>query len=578
MIVLGYSGLDGAEAYIKSNYIISKGEQRIVQGYDSAVSIIINGELKVCLAEERFTGIKQTGNFPINAIKKACEICNIVPDDIDYISHAFNYEDNETLYRLNNEKMYLDIFCKEKQVKLWKKYFGIDITKKLMRIPHHISHASSSYFLSGYKSCLCVVCDGMGERYSMTVYTVIDGYFNILKEYSIGKSLGILYSVFTKALGYEFNSDEYKVMGLAAYGNPEKYRFIFEHLISYKKYGDYHLDWSKLGISIKDDLFHRKKINCINSLRKEDNNNFQDSADLAAALQENVEKIMDHVLRYWAEETGEKYLCMAGGFFLNCSNNGKIINNNIFDDIYCQPAAGDDGSALGSALYTSFLNGEKIKIFSKLPLWGTKYSNNDIESILEKYSNKVIATFIKDEELLYKNISKSLNEGKIIAWFQDEMEFGPRALGNRSILASPLHKDMQKRLNGIVKFREDFRPFAPAVIEEEAQEYFEVRKEGKKLFEVMLAVCKVKNKYHDILIGITHYDKSARVQIVTNENKKFYKLLKEFGKISGYSCLINTSFNVKGQPIVENPTIAITTFLSTNIDILCMGNYIIYKI
>ncbi|MCZ1264768.1 carbamoyltransferase [Paenibacillus tundrae] len=581
MIILGYSGLHNAMNYVKTNRAERPGEEKMVQGLDSAAALIIDGKIVACAEEERFNYEKQTCNFPLNAISYCLTEAGITIEDVDIIAHGFNYEPFRDIFLQYDKEMFDEIYSIENQKKLWHKHFDITLDEKnFIPVNHHLAHAASSFFPSGFKKSLCFVCDAMGENKSSTMFLVDDGNFKKLSTHSIKNSIGILYSIVTYHLGYEFNADEYKVMGLASYGNPEPFRVFFDTLIHYHEYGKIEIDWEQFGIDVSQDPFHRAKLEYLekNIVHPGDGENMDDLLiDFAAAAQEAVEKVFAHILSYWKGKTEVNDICMAGGVLLNCKNNGKIINSQLFENIYVQPAAGDNGTALGAALYVSNLNNIKISKDNQneIPFYGPSYNDGEYMNDISKFGDDILWTEFKSFEITCKDAASEVAKDNIIGWFQGRMEYGPRALGARSIVANPMSPDIKQRLNSIVKFRESFRPFAPISLKDKADRYFEFN--HSRIFDYMLATCTVKPEYRDKLIGITHIDGSARLQLIDKENKYFYELLKSFSELTGTACMINTSFNVKGQPIICSPELAIKTFLRINMNALYIGNYKITK-
>jgi len=581
MIILGYSGLDNALEYKMSTPDVRSGEERIVQGLDSAAALLKDGKIIAASAEERFTYNKQTGDFPINAIQYCLREAEIDIKSVNVIAHGFDYQTNAYVFKMFNSDYYEKILSIENQKRLWKKEFGISLSDRhFMSVDHHEAHAATASFCSGFDKSLCLVFDGMGELYSLSLYRIMDRRIKRLATANIGDSLGILYSIITMHLGFKFNSDEYKVMGLAAYGNPERYHSFFSSLIGLKEKGGYKINWKKIGVD--EDMNHRHELKYLHEKiiprRQEQEEIQQRHMDFAAAAQDILEKTTLHILRYWKKETGLDNLCMAGGVALNCCNNRRIIESNLFKNVYVQPASGDDGTALGAALVASNLHNYPLdqSQVQEMPFYGPSYSEVNISQCLEAFKDKVKYEKFSNMSLTCEDAAEQVNQDKIIGWFQGRMEYGPRALGNRSILANPTMRNIKDRLNKIIKKREGFRPFAPAVLMEKAQMYFDIPYSAP--LEYMLSTCNVKPEFQNVLHGITHFNHSARVQTVAQKKAPlFYELIECFGKLSNVYCLVNTSFNVKDQPIVISPQVALETFCSIDLDVLYMGNYKITK-
>lgn len=579
MIILGYSGLFNSENYVKRANKLRDGEEKMIQGTDSAACLLIDGKIVACAEEERFVGKKHTCEFPKNAINYCLREAGISIYDVNLFCHGFDYESCRQTYIELDKNLYKNVYSKEIQISKWKEEYNIELNDdNFILVDHHLAHASSAYFMSGFNKSLCCVCDGMGERNSMTMYLVENNLFSKVGQVGIKNSIGILYSVITYFLGYEFNEDEYKIMGLAAYGNPKIYREFFNKLITFKDNGKYDINWSRYGVDVSGDYFHRKKIEYLKDVLFEGRTlSEREKSNFAASLQEITEKVFEHFLKYYREKYNIKSICMAGGVLLNCKNNGNILSSGLFEQIYIQPAAGDAGTALGAALYISnkYDINHIFKNFNDLPFYGPRYSDKDYFVSIQKHISKVDFYKFSSFENTYMDAAKEINEEKVIGWFQGRMEFGPRALGARSIVANPRCKNIKQRLNSIVKFRESYRPFAPAILQEDAHIYFEFN--DSEIFKYMLATCLVKEKYRSLLIGITHEDGTARMQLVDEQNTYFYGLLKSLKKICGNSCIVNTSFNVKGQPMICSPIIALETFLKIDMDVLYLGNYKVIK-
>ena len=579
MRILGYSGLDNAMEYAcKSNELLT-GEERMVQGQDSAAALVVDGRIVACAEEERFTGEKHTGHFPKNAIDYCLSVAGLRIQDIDYICHGFDYDSFEKYYRLLDKGTFENVYKSENQIEILRKNYKEDFDKKcFVAVDHHLAHAASTYYPSGYNEALCVVSDGMGEMHSMSVYTVNKEGFRRIDTASIRHSVGVMYSVITSLLGYKFNEDEYKIMGLAAYGDSEKYKWFFDELVRLKENGRFVIDWGKFGVEVSSDPFHRKKKEII---RKElglgEVINETEQANIAASVQKKSEEIFIHFLKHYKHKTGMTKLCMAGGVLLNCKINERILEEKLFEEVYIQPAAGDAGTALGSALYVMHEkdNGCECKTIREMPFWGPEYGDEDYCSSIEKYRDRIDFIKFTDYDELCLDAAEQIEKDAVIGWFRGRMEYGPRALGNRSIVANPKCKDIKRRLNSIVKFRESYRPFAPAILAEEADKYFDYT--HSEIYKYMLGTCRVKREYQEYLPGITHVDGSARLQVVEEDNEGFYLLLKKMKQICGCSCIVNTSFNVKDQPMICEPDIAIKTFLRIDMDCLYLGGYKIVK-
>lgn len=586
MNIIGISGLHNSVSFKKIFFPnLSARQYRIAQGFDSAAALVTSDGVKAAVAEERFTREKATGSFPVNAIKYCLQAFNLAPNDIDYIAHSFCYEPFRSFYEHSDlaKKQFAEVYSRDAQIRcLQEHFYSYNWNNKLVQVPHHLAHAASTFYLSGFKESLILVTDGMGEQHSMTIAVGKENKIKIVKQLPALHSLGILYGVFTLYLGFLFDLDEYKVMGLAPYGNPHHYFSKVMKLVNLKNDGTYTIPVLFQNQTEEEKETYSGTLEVLTDIfgppRDPEAEVTQNHMDIAAALQSVLQTCLMHVLRHFKKETGQSYLCMAGGVALNCTANGVIKRSRMFKDMFIQPASGDDGSSLGAALYVQHLY-EPNLCFKKmaLPLWGPSYETEEIRYILE-CRQECESTFFNSFDDLAREIAKRIAAGQIIAWFQGRMEFGPRALGNRSILADPRNPGMRDRINKLVKKREGFRPFAPAVTVEAASQFFEIDEGSKSIYAYMLFVTQVRLTYREQLPAITHVDGSARVQAVSKEgNSRFWTLLNEFSRVSGIPILLNTSFNVRGQPIVCTPFEAVETFLLAKLDVLVMGNYVVVR-
>ena len=581
--------------------------------HDSAAALLDNDNIIAAAQEERFTRVKHDASFPFNAIKFVLSEKNIQISQLDaivfYEKPFLKFErllETYIAFAPNGFKSFclsIPLWIKEKlfqKKNLFDKLQILDPNfKDLTKIKfseHHLSHAASSFFTSSYNNSLILTLDGVGEWATTTVGIGKDNKIDIKKEIHFPHSLGLLYSAFTYYLGFKVNSGEYKVMGLAPYGEPKYSKLILDHLIDLKNDGSFRLNMKYFDFATGFKMTNKNFEKLFQSKVRisESDNLEQFHMDVAASIQDVTETIVLKIAQNIKDEFQIDNLCLSGGVALNCVANGKIFKKKIFKNIWIQPASGDAGGALGAAL--AYLYNEKnftrkINLdFMKGSYLGPSFSDAHIENILK--TEKIKYNNIKDEKF-YDYISELLEMGMAIGWFQGKMEFGPRALGNRSIIADPRSENMQKKLNLKVKFRESFRPFAPSVLREDVNRYFELDCDSP----YMLLVADIKNEIkvkdnnpnalfgieklnqkRSIIPAVTHVDYSARIQTVHKEtNEKFYKLLQAFKKRTGCSVLINTSFNVRGEPIVCDPKDAIKCFLGTDLDILVMNNFIIHK-
>jgi carbamoyltransferase len=592
--------------------------------HDSAAAIIVDGEIMAAAQEERFTRIKNTSEFPTNAIKYCLKETNIRLDQLDaivfYDKPKLKFErliKTHLVFVPHGLKQFLvaakDIIInklsfKNKLLNLLAKIEPFDKNKiKLLFSEHHLSHSASSFFTSNYKESAVLTIDGVGEWATATISKGNDNNITLLKEMRFPHSVGLLYSCFTYFLGFKVNSGEYKLMGLAPYGNFESdecklfIRTIKENLVSINTdgsiilnldYFNYHIGLSMIHVDKWEALFGISKLN-------EGDNIKQCHCNLALAIQHVTEEIVIKMAIETRKITNCDYLCLAGGVALNCVANGKLLDSNIFKDIYIQPASGDAGGAIGAALaaYYIYFGKERIIVDENVDFMKGSYlgpSYNEIE-IIENL-DRLGANYSKynDFQEIVDKIVDEINLGKVIGWFQDRMEFGPRALGNRSIISDARNSEMQKKLNLKIKYREGFRPFAPAVLEEIQSEYFDLNKFSPYMLFVAPVNDKIKKqhptKYAEMglwdklyfqrstIPAVTHIDYSARIQSVRkNTNSKFHALLSCMQSKHNIGLVINTSFNVRGEPIVCSPIDAYVCFMSTDMDILVINNFIIIK-
>lgn len=523
--------------------------------HDTSATLIKNNEIVGAIEEERFNGIKHTNLFPKNSIKWLLDKEKLNIDDVkvvlSYNSSQFNnnfnpFEEN-TLKNSESDTIVSDNYMKYRNIKNSLVDNGID---KYVEIDHHLAHASAVY-LSGYSEASIVVIDGRGEHYSTSLYHYKNNEFKVIEQYSINDSIGHLYTYVTDLCGlYTDRGQEGKTMGLAAYGSyNEEIHDIFQKIIVYKN--------NKYSINRKE-MYRLEKFR--------DTAFSENSKNLAYCLQIEYEKLLNFIVKNLIETTNCKNVVLSGGVALNCNANGKLVEKLKIKQLYVQPAANDAGTSLGAALNYYYSNNQKkIKYTSDVYL-GPEFSNEEIKNKLDLYKIK----YRKSKDICSET-ARYICEGKIIGWFQGKMEFGPRALGNRSILADPRSIKMKNIVNDNVKQRENWRPFAPSILEEYANEYFNCHISSPHMN------ISFQSSYENKIPAAIHIDKSARIQTVSKkENEKYYNLINEFRKLTKIPVLLNTSFNGK-NPIVRTPEDAIRTFYSTGLDILVLNDYIIEK-
>ena len=584
--------------------------------HDSAASLLKNGEILSAVQEERFSRKKHDNKFPINAIKYLLTEHKISLKDIDavvfYEKPFLKFERLLETYIAFAPKG-IKSFCASIPIWLREKLYQkkmifdelkkIDIhfdIKKIKFCQHHLSHAASAFFPSPFDNAIILTLDGVGELATTVVAEGRNNSIEIKKEIHFPHSLGLIYSAFTYYLGFKVNSGEYKVMGLAPYGKTKFKETIFKNLIDLKEDGSFRLNMKYFDFTTDLKMTNKNFNNLFSHeprIPEKDKLN-QFHMDIAASIQAVTEEVVLKILKNIKKEYNPKNLCLAGGVALNCVANGKILKENLFENIWIQPAAGDAGGSLGAALaYWHCEKKEKRKINTEDKMKGSYLGPEFKDEEIEKKLIELGANFKKynQEELLRKTVSDLINQ-KAIGWFQGRMEFGPRALGARSIIADPRSSEMQKNLNLKVKYRESFRPFAPAILKEDLSEYFDLKIESPYMLFVSKVADKIKyntskkeeeeniasieriNLERSTVPSVTHVDYSARIQTVKqNNNPIFYNLLKEFKKQTGCSVLINTSFNIRGEPIVCSPKDAYKCFMGTELDTLVIGSFFLRK-
>jgi carbamoyltransferase len=576
--------------------------------HDSAAALVINGDVVGAAQEERFTRIKHDQDFPIHAVNYCLEEASLTIDDIDLVA----FYDKPVIKFERILETYLAFAPKGLQsfmqaMPLWlKKKLMIPklISKALgysgpMIFPqHHESHAASAFFPSAYDSAAIITFDGVGE-WTTTSYGIgKNNTVKLLADIQFPHSIGLLYSAFTYFTGFRVNSGEYKVMGLAPYGEPRYKDRILDHLIDLKDDGSFKLNMKYFnyctGLTMTNKAFAKLFDG---PPRKPESKLTQREMDLARSVQEVTEEIMLRTACHVHKITGQTHLCIAGGVGLNCVGNGRLLREGPFESIWIQPASGDAGGALGAALYGWYQYADNprpsIDDFDrqKGSYLGPSYSNNDIQTFLDKrqYPYKTYK-----EEDIPEVVADLMEQEKVVGWFQGRMEFGPRALGNRSIVGDARSPRMQKTINLKIKYRESFRPFAPTVLEERISDYFEIdrpspymlltapvkkelRREMTDDEKQLFGIDKL-NVVRSTIPAVTHVDYSARIQSVSNKtNPKYHALIKAFEKRTGCGVIINTSFNVRGEPIVCSPEDAYKCFMRTEMDYLVLGDYILDK-
>ena len=606
--------------------------------HDSAASLLKDGEIVAAAQEERFTRTKHDAAFPEHAIRYCLKQAGIGMDDVDYVAYYekphLKLERILTIYADNfprSFKTFGDVFSQ------WMRYkFKIPAViksslvalsptggrnakwlKNIIYCEHHMSHAASAFYPSPFREAAILNIDGVGEWSTTTLCkgSTKNGVpaVDFIKEMKFPNSLGMLYSAFTYYLGFKVNSGEYKVMGLAPYGEPVYFEKIMEQLIDLKADGSFQVNLDYFTYPYDHIMIHRRFEELFGFDRRRPESKLEKQHfDMAASIQKLTETVVIRICKHLHAITQSDSLCLSGGVALNCVANGKIMEATPFKDVWVQPAAGDAGGALGAALFVWHdmlkqprpVIRDKSKDLMKGAYLGPAFSDEEIVASLKQYD--LVHDVYDDPKSLYRDAAALIANEKIIGLFNGRMEFGPRALGGRSIIGDPRSANMQKTMNLKIKFRESFRPFAPAVMREHVNEWFDLHhKEGSKLKDehgydspYMLMVAPVKehiryeldeqakqlqgldklNHVRSVISSCTHVDYSARIQTVTEEtNPCFYGILSAFNELTGCPVLINTSFNVRGEPIVCTPEDAIKCFLGTDIDCLVLGNVLLQK-
>ena len=582
--------------------------------HDSAAALIKDGVIVAAAQEERFTRIKHDHAFPIHAVSYCLQSAGIEPEQVDFVvfydKPLLKFDRLLETY-LSYAPLGIRSFHKAKP--LWlktklhlprqiRKSLKNRYHKKIAFTGHHESHAASTFFCSPFEEAAILTLDGVGEWETAAIGHGRGNKIKLLKALHFPHSVGLLYSAFTYFCGFKVNSGEYKLMGLAPYGEPKYTDVIMDHLIDLKADGSLAMNMKYFNYCQGLTMTNREFDKLFSGPpRKSEENITQREMDLAASIQQVTEEIILRMAKTAKALTGSKSLCLAGGVALNCVANGKLLRSGIFEDIYITPAAGDAGGALGAALFVNHqLLDEKRKVPKKDSLKGSllgpSYSNSEIRKFLDQ--KKVKYTCLDKEAELLRVTAREIAAGQVVGWFHGRMEFGPRALGGRSIIGDPRSNEMQCQMNVSIKFRESFRPFAPSVLAEDADKYFDLDCESP----YMLIVANLKKEHWNELTeeqkkmlkdgdlrkrvnvsksslpAITHVDMSARVQTVDEpRHGRYYRLINEFKRQTGCGVVINTSFNVRGEPIVCSPQDAYRCFMCNDMDILILENCVLRK-
>ncbi len=579
--------------------------------HDSAAALVVDGRIVAAAQEERFTRKKHDHEFPSNAVASCLAIAGLKPEELDWVGFddkpLLKFERLLETYLAHapagfaSFRMAMPLWLRTKLFlpRVMRRELGGRYERRFVFCEHHESHAASAFFPSPFDEAAILTLDGVGEWATASFGVGRDNRINLTHQLRFPHSLGLLYSAFTYYTGFRVNSGEYKVMGLAPYGEPRFAKLIFEHLIDLKEDGSFRMDQSYFnyaqGLTMTSPKFHRLFGG---PPRAPESRLTQREMDLAASVQVVTEEIMLRIARHVQRVTGQKRLCLAGGVALNCVANGRILREGPFDELWIQPASGDAGGALGVALliHHQLLGRDRAPTLPDAQsgsLLGPDSTNSEIERFLHSHGADY-TRFDNDDELC-DEVAVLLADEKVVGWYEGRMEFGPRALGARSILGDPRSPRMQSVMNLKIKFRESFRPFAPSILSERAEEYFELQPGQESPYMLLVADVRPEHRIDDAgsasLFGIeklnvprsdipavTHVDYSARVQTVDSvRNPLYHKLLKAFEARTGCPALVNTSFNVRGEPIVGSPADAYRCFRNTHIDALAIGRYLVRK-
>jgi carbamoyltransferase len=581
--------------------------------HDAAAALLEDGKLVAAAEEERFTRIKHDFDFPENAIRFCLDRAGILGKDLDYV--VFYEKPFQKFERIlmttfqgfpRSWKVFREAMITWLSDKLWvksliKEKLGVG-DKRIIFSDHHLSHAASAFFCSPFKEAAILTVDGVGEWTTATMGTGKGTEIKLLKEIKFPHSLGLLYSAFTAFLGFEVNEGEYKVMGMAPYGKPRYLDKIYDHLIRVASDGSFWINMDYFSYHYSDEKTYNSRFeNLFGEPRARESHFFTSGtrypsyfgpkpagyetlcrqneyyADIAASIQRVTEEILLRLAESLYKETGLRKICLAGGVGLNSVANGRILRETPFDEIFVQPAAGDSGGALGAALYAWHgLLGKPRDFILEHAYWGQDYSEGEIKTFLDQ--NNIPYDLIPDDNKLIDKVVDELIKGKVVGWFQGRFEWGPRALGNRSILADPRSEEMKDLVNIKIKFREPFRPFAPVILEENVAEFFEGDNIAAQYpARYMLLVLPLRSDKAEKIKAVNHLG-TGRLQTIREEwNRRYYQVVKRFGQATGVPVLLNTSFNLRGEPIVNTPANAYNTFNKSGIDALVLENFLIRK-
>ncbi len=554
---------------------------------DSAASLVQNGHVVAASQEERFTRQKHDASFPVRAIDYCLKAGGIRMDDVDEVAFFWNPGIHaETYSRSSRDRRHHLEFLYDVPNALLSRYFDGRAVEGVRQefalsgggkrrlgieyVTHHLAHVAAAFYRSNYERAAVLIIDGYGEKSSATIARCHGTTIEPLRSIEFPHSLGSFYAAFTQYLGFKANSGEGKVMGLASYGGPSEYLEKIRKLVRLTEDG-FEIDLNVFSYFVeRPRRYNQRLIDLLGPERRPESPLTQRDYDIAYAMQSVTEEAMLHLARRARELTGETKLCMAGGVVLNCVANGRILREVGFESCYFLPCAGDAGTSMGAALYVAHKLGEPRVHHPDIDTLGPEYSNVAIEAELQRGRVPYMALANTTEAA-----AAAIADGRIIGWFQGRAEFGPRALGNRSILCDPRLPDMKDVLNARVKFREPFRPFAPSILEEASSTYFDDLGVPSPF---MLVVSNTRPEHLEALASVTHVDGGARVQTVNKaQSARYYELISAVGRKTGVPCVLNTSFNIRGEPIVHSPSDAMKCYFTTDMDLLFVGDFVVYK-
>lgn len=571
-VVLGYSGFDGSAEFKRAHFPdLADAEARLCQGLDAAAALLVDGHLVAAVQQERYSGVKFDHSFPSDAIRACLDIAGLSATDVDEVRHGFDYGMARVLSLGDDlsRRRFDEVYRPDRQTELLHRHFPDLAGLRVRPVRHHYAHALTAAVPSGFDEALVVVLDGMGELHAVSVYRWAGGALTRLAALDFRSSLGLFYSVMTMHLGYWPNSDEYKVMAMAASGDAERFAPTMREAVALHPDGRFDiplLQHNRDPLSKETFAESRQWLTAQGCPPARDECT-QVHFDLAAAGQHRLEEALFHLVAHWTTRTGLRHIAFAGGVALNCVAVGKLAASNLVDGVYVQPAAGDEGTAVGAALLGTDLR----RAAEHYPI--STFLGPDVDSDQVPANHPYFTVELADAEAV---AARLLAKGLVVGWAQGRLEFGPRALGNRSILADPRRRETRDRVNAAVKFREGFRPLAPIVKSECATRFFHIPP-NTNMRHMTIAV-PVRPERVDEIAAVVHDDHTARVQVVhAAEQPRLWRVLDEFERLTGTGVLINTSLNVKGQPTARSASEAFRTFDGSRLDVLITGNTLYAK-